>query len=68
MAGRVEDAYIGRKSFAILVRTPSGNAIAFASFPQRGQAQEFAASLIKQGKRAFVRRDPRLDEETIGDA
>ncbi|HLX30771.1 MAG TPA: hypothetical protein VKV24_20025 [Casimicrobiaceae bacterium] len=62
MPGRAEDAYVRRRPFAVIVRTPSGNSIVFASFAQRDLAEDFAARLRRQGKRAFVRIDRRLHE------
>ena len=58
----IDRSYLTRHPFAVIVESASGHAMLFASFRERCVADRFASGLVAQGKRAFVRIDPRLHE------
>ena len=54
--------YITAHPYAVIVRYASGNNVLYASYRERALAEKLAATLVAQGKRAFVRVDRRLPE------
>ena len=58
----IDQAYLSRHPYAVVIESATGNTMVFASFRERAVAEKLASGLVTQVKRAYVRIDRRLHE------
>jgi hypothetical protein len=59
----IDQAYLSRRQFAVIVRMPSGQRSVYANFASRAAADNLAHQLGKRGMYACVKIDPRLSQD-----